>query len=70
MVWGVISAFGKTELVLFKGRHQCQKYIQMLKDHLLPFVETKEHEFQQDNAQNPKFAGKGWPNGLRYCMWS
>ena len=50
MVWGGISAFGKTELVLLKGRQDSQKYIQMLKDHLLPFVETKEHEFQQDNA--------------------
>ena len=50
MVWGGISAFGKTELVFLKGRQDSQKYIEMLKDHLLPFVETKEHEFQQDNA--------------------
>ena len=50
MVWGGISAFGKTELMLLKGRQDFQKYIQILKDHLIPFVETKEHEFQQDNA--------------------
>ena len=48
MVLGEISAFGKTELVLFKGRQNSQKY--MLKDHLLHFVETNEHEFQRDNA--------------------
>ena len=55
MVWGEISAFGKAELVLLKGRRDSQKYIQMLKDHLLPFVETKEREFQQDNADNSYF---------------
>ena len=41
MVWGGISAFGNTELVFLKGRQDSQKYIQMLNDHLLPFVETK-----------------------------
>ena len=57
MIWGVISAFGKTELMLLIGRQDSQKYIQMFKDHLLPFVETKEHEFQQDNADNSCFEG-------------
>ena len=47
IVWGgIILAFGKTEVVHIKGRHDSQEYIQMLKDHLLPFVETKEHDFQ------------------------
>ena len=50
MVWEGISAFGKTELTLLKGRQDSQKYIQMLMDHLLPFVEAKEHEIEQDGA--------------------
>ena len=41
MVWGGISAFGKTELVFLKGRQDSQKYIEMFKDHLLPFVKNK-----------------------------
>ena len=42
MDWGGISAHGKTELLLTKRRQGSQKYIQMHKNHLLPFVETKE----------------------------
>ena len=53
MIWGAISWRGKTNLVRVKGTLDAGEYVQMLEEHLMPFIE--EHHtggcvFQQDGA--------------------
>ena len=49
MVWGAIKSSGEKVLVKFEGNVNSEKYIAVLKDHLLPFMDLGEL-FQQDNA--------------------
>ena len=56
MVWAAVSKKGKTAIVFVNGNLNAQAYISMLTDHLIPFIEDKYGEeddqaiFQQDNA--------------------
>ena len=47
---GLERNFSTWKAGAFERKAGLSEIIQMLKDHLLPFVETKEHEFQQENA--------------------
>lgn len=53
MIWGGISAKGKTELAFLTGRQDTSKYILTLEKYLLPFgnqIHSGNYIFQQDNA--------------------
>lgn len=52
MVWGAISAHGKSELVFVTNRIDSARYIQVLENALVPFVDTHTRRvvFQQDGA--------------------
>ena len=53
MVWGGISAMGKTSLAVIDGSVNAPRYVELLEDYLLPFA-LGEHDdayvFMQDNA--------------------
>lgn len=54
MVWGCFTRFGVGPLVRLKGRQSAKEYIEVLKNHLLPFIESlqrkKRFSYQDDNA--------------------
>lgn len=53
MVWGAISAHGKSELAFLEGKQDSDKYIWTLSEYLLPFVDKefgRDCIFQQDGA--------------------
>ena len=52
MVWGAFSVKGPSELVVMEGKQDPAKYISILNDALLPFIEKHDKNiiFQQDNA--------------------
>ena len=52
MVWGGIMGGVKTDLVIVQGHLNAQGYINILNNHLLPFIQTHGPgiTFQQDNA--------------------
>lgn len=54
MVWGAISATGKTDLVIIRGNVTANRYIdQCLRPQLLPFIQRQNNGtiFQHDNAR-------------------
>ena len=59
-IWGGISMRGATPLVLFTGIMNADKYIEILKHGLLPFIDAKfpdkKYRFQQDN--DPKHVSR------------
>ena len=53
MVWGAFSRNGKSRLAVLEGNQDSAKYIQTIREYLLPFArDTYEEDyiFQQDNA--------------------
>ncbi|KAK3754658.1 hypothetical protein QZH41_003874 [Actinostola sp. cb2023] len=50
-VWAGISKRGATKICIFEGIMNAELYIEILRTHLLPFIETvmPDHRFQQDN---------------------
>lgn len=51
MVWGGIWYHGRTELAIVEGNINAKKYIEVLRDYLLPSIPTAStFLFQQDNA--------------------
>ncbi len=48
MVWGCISAYSMGSLYVLKGTMNAEKYIKVLKQHMLP---SRWRVFQQDNAK-------------------
>ena len=55
MVWGAISATGKSQLVIVRGNLTAQRYIDdCLRPHLIPFIQRHNNAmtFQQDNARS------------------
>ncbi|CAB5378046.1 unnamed protein product [Rhizophagus irregularis] len=55
MVWGYFSSFGMVPLVQVHGRENANDYINVLNNHLLPYLEGLDNQndyiFQDDNAQ-------------------
>ncbi len=55
MVWGCISAYGMGSLHVFEGTMNAERYIMVLKQHMLPFrqclFQGRPCLFQQDNAK-------------------
>ncbi len=54
MVWGAISWPGASKLVLVKNTIKAARYVHVLKNTLVPFIEEKfsnDCRFQQDNAK-------------------
>ena len=52
MVWGGITAHGRTDLVFINGTLNAQKYRQdILTPHVVPFIRRNGGTFQQDNAR-------------------
>lgn len=53
MIWGGISAFGRTELAFIDSTMDSNMYVQVLEDYLLPYslcVHDDRYTFMQDNA--------------------
>ena len=51
MIWGGIWYHGRTELAIVEGNINAKKYIEVLRDYLLPSIPTSPHFlFQHDNA--------------------
>jgi len=54
MVWGCFTSYGLGPLVRVDGRMTANDYIEILNNHLLPYLETldqqNEYLFQDDNA--------------------
>ena len=56
MVWGCLTANGKGPLVFLEGGITASRYVALLRDHLLPFIDglplsrSLHVQFQQDNA--------------------
>ena len=53
MVWGAVSATGRSQLVSIRGNLTAQRYItDVLQPHLVPFLQQQNEPviFQQDNA--------------------
>ena len=55
MVWGCFSLFGLGPLVQVNGRQTANNYINVLNNHLLPYLAGLDNQnnyvFQDDNAQ-------------------
>ena len=54
MVWGGLSAHGRTPLVIIDGNLNAQRYLkEVVRPHVLPFVhgQRRNMTFQQDNAR-------------------
>ena len=54
MVWGCFTKSGLGPLVKLEGRINAEKYVNMLENNLLPYIQTLENKesciFQEDNA--------------------
>ena len=53
MVWGAFSSFGKSNIVILDGRLSSTKYIEILRDNLLPLMDHYPRHtmlYQQDNC--------------------
>lgn len=57
MIWGGFSYYGKSEIAFLEGRQNSAKYVQTLKQYLVPAIEELKRQsgrslalFQQDNA--------------------
>ena len=53
MVWGAFSRNGKSRLAVLEGNQDSAKYIQTIREYLLPFARytyEEDYIFQQDNA--------------------
>ena len=75
MLWGGITLKGRTTLAWMKGRQNTKKYLQVLRDFLLPFADENmpvSWMFQQDNASiHTSEEAKSWfeENGVRVMDW-
>ena len=75
MVWDGISAFGNVGLVIVPSNENLQKYLGILWDKLLPFLEKHKNInliFQQDNARvHTTHMARGWfqENNVAVLPW-
>src|SRR4051794_36692060 len=58
MVWGYFTRFGVGPLVRLKGRQAAKAYVEVLRNHLVPYIASIKHKrkyiFQEDNAPSHK----------------
>ena len=76
MVWGCFTRFGVGPLVRLEGRLAATDYIQVLEEHLIPFLtslnDKKRFTFQEDNAPiHTAKKTKGWKdeNSIPCLPW-
>ena len=54
MIWGCFTLFGVGPLVRLKGRQAAKDYVEVLRNHLVPYIASLKHKrryiFQEDNA--------------------
>ena len=52
LIWGAFSSNGKAKLIEMKGKQNDMKYIEILENSQLSFIQLYEHKviFQQDNS--------------------
>ena len=75
MVWGAFSQHGKSTLAIMEGRQNSEAYVDILRNHLLPFGAQQpdsQWTFQQDNAPiHTSGLTKAWlsEQGIKVMEW-